>query len=270
MRQAFWMIAVGCGMLLAAPAAHAALAISPTRIVLQGKPNARLTGAFTLLNNGQEILRVNVEPEDWAGGVSGERQPVEWVTFRPTTLELKPGQRAKVNFTVRVPRQASGELRTQVFFSSDVSGTAMPVRSRFGAILYVVVDGTEELGASIRDVKATYTASTPGVHRPDRLDVLVKLRNHSNTHIVPSGDIELKDAQDVLVATIPLQSGWALLPREEDAYHAIGHGVYLSPGLYTMTVTIRYGADVGQPTTFTETMPARTHPDGSVEILGSP
>jgi hypothetical protein len=258
------------GLFVAAPEARAALTVSPMRVVLHGKPRAALVSYFTVENTGDARLEIEVEPEDWSRGVQGDRGAVEWLTVHPKRVNLKPGQRARVKCTVRVPKQASGELRTQVFFSSHVSGAAMPVRSRLGAILYVVVEDTQQLDAAVTDVAASYTASTPGIASPDRFDVAVRIHNRSNVHVAPSGDVELRDQAGIIVARIPLQSGWALLPNEQDAYHAIGHGLYLKPGAYTLAVTVRYGADVRRLTTITSTFTARLTPEGSVEVFASP
>src|SRR3990167_9538285 len=149
--------------------AEAGLSVSPPRTVLQGKPNKTLTGYFTLTNEGDTPLQVSVEPEDWARGIGGGRGPVPWLKVKPTALTLRPGKTSRIKFTVRIPKDASGELRAQVFFTSVEAGQtsdsegAMSLRSRLGAIIYVVVEGTERIEGGITKVQAFYAASTPGV-----------------------------------------------------------------------------------------------------------
>src|SRR3990167_5676992 len=187
-----WSVVFWAWLLMVSTVAEAGLSVSPPRTVLQGKPNKTLTGYFTLTNEVDTPLQVSVEPEDWARGIGGGRGPVPWLKVKPTALTLRPGKTSRIKFTVRIPKDASGELRAQVFFTSVEAGKtsdsegAMSLRSRLGAILYVVAEGTERIEGGITKVQAFYAASTPGVKRPDRLEVVMGIHNRSNTHIVRS------------------------------------------------------------------------------------
>ena len=155
------LLLVACCLSLV-PDVEAGLSVSPPRTVLQGKPNKTLTGYFTLTNDGEHPLEVRVEPEDWAGGIGGGRGPVPWLKITPTQLMLRPGKTSRVKFTVRIPKDASGELRAQVFFTTTEAGEpshsegAMSLRSRLGAIIYVAVEGTEHIEGDITKVQALY------------------------------------------------------------------------------------------------------------------
>jgi len=253
--------------------AEAGLSVSPPRTVLQGKPNKTLTGYFTLTNDGAHPLQVRVEPENWAGGIRGGRGPVPWLKVKPTTLTLRPGKPSRVKFTVRIPKDASGELRAQVFFTTqevaDASAGegAVSLRSRLGAILYVVVEGTQRIEGAITKVQAFYAASTPGVKRPDRLEVVMGIQNRSNVHIVPDGHVDIRNDKGEIVETVPLQSGWGLLPNEEDTYRAIKHGVHLKPGPYTLELTIFIGGDLRHPVTVTKTATIEIDEAGKLRLI---
>ncbi len=249
-----------------APAAQAALSVSPTRVVLQGKPDDRLTGFFTVANQGEAPLEVRIEPEDWSGGMSGARGPVDWLHIRSKPLRLRPGKSTRVKYTIRIPGNAHGELRTQVFFTTETSGGVAPMRSRLGAIIYVGIRGTQEISGEITKVDVSYTASTPGIKKPDRLDVAIRVHNTSNVHIAPEGSVVVRDETGRRVATVPLQSGWGLLPKEEDLYHAIGHGVYLAAGRYTIDVTVICGGDIRHPITATKTVQAVVTEKGALRL----
>jgi len=265
-----------CGILWFCGVAEAGLSVSPSRTVLQGKPNKTLTGYFTLTNNGEHPLEVRVEPEDWAGGIGGGRGPVSWLKVQPTALTLRPGKTSRVKFTARIPKDASGELRAQVFFTTeqvpDASGGdgAMSLRSRLGAIFYVVAEGTERIDGAITKVQAFYAPSTPGIARPDRLEVVMGIHNRSNTHVVPDGRVDIRNDKGEIVETVPLQSGWGLLPNEEDTYRAIKHGVHLKPGRYALEITISIGGDLRHPVTMTKTIEAVVDDAGTLRLLTSP
>jgi len=255
--------------------AEAGLSVSPPRVVLQGKPNKTLTGYFTVTNKGETPLDVRVEPEDWAGGIGGGRGPVPWLKVKPTALTLRPGKESRVKFTVRLPKDASGELRAQVFFTTSEAGEAsageqaMSLRSRLGTIIYVAVEGTERVEGAITKVEAFYTASTPGVTQPDRLEVVMHVHNRGNAHIVPEGRVDIRNDKGEIVEHVQLQSGWGLLPNEEDAYHAIGHGVHLRPGRYALEMAIVVGGDLRHPVTITKTADAIVDDTGALRLLTS-
>ena len=249
-----------------APAAQA-LSISPPRTVHQTKPGKALTGFFTVTNDTDTPLKVKVEPEDWAQGLTGKRGAVPWLTVKPAKLMLRPGKEARVKYTIRVPKDASGELRAQVFFTSESTERSVSMRSRLGAIIYVGVEGTERIDAEITTLEAFYTASTPGVAKPDRMDVVLGIQNRSNVHIIPGGRIRFRDAKDVVVETVTLQEGWGLLPNEEDRYHAIQHGVHLKPGTYSIDIAVECGNDLRHPKTITKTVRAEVSPQGTVRVL---
>jgi len=264
------LLIAGC-ILALAPAAHASLTVSPTRVVLQVKTGKTHTGFFTLHNGGEAPLEIAVEAEDWAGGISGDRAPVSWLTVKPKAVTLAPGKGARVKYTVRAPKETVGELRTQVFFTT-MTGSAgtMRTRSRLGTIIYVTIEGTEQIGAEVSRVSAVYTASTPGISKPDRLDLAIGVHNQSNVHIIPNGQVVLRDAKGGKAATVSFPQGWGLLPNEEDLYHAIGSGIHLAPGRYTMEITISCGADVRKPTSITKTLHAVVSPSGGIELESVP
>lgn len=250
-----------------APILEAAVTVSPSRIVLRSHPTKTLTGYFTVENPGDAPIELTVEPEDWAGGIGGSRGPVPWLSLKPTKLTLRPGKVARVKYVVRVPKEATGELRAQVFFTSLVGGGSVPIRSRLGTIIYVTIKGTERIEGSIGQVKGFYTASTPGIAKPDRLELVMRIHNRGNAHIIPEGRALIKDKDGFPVADIPIPAGWGLLPNQEDAYRAIGHGIHLAPGRYLVDLTILFGSDLGQPTTLTKTLRAELTEKGEWRFL---
>jgi len=253
---------------------QAALNVSPSRVVLQVKPRQTRTGYFFLENRGDTPLQVRVEPEDWAGGITGGRGLVPWLSVTPAQLSLRPGRRGKVTYVIRVPQHASGELRAQIFFTTTETSEAVSLRSRLGTMLYVGVKGTEHIAGEITQVEVRYIASTPGVATPDRLDVAFGIHNQGNVHLIPEGQVVVRDVARQPVATIALPAGWGLLPHEQEIYHALQHGVHLKPGVYTMEIDVICGKDLGHPTALTKMLdviideqglvrqpdPASTHP----------
>ena len=260
-------VVVGLAALCAgAPPAQAALKVAPSRTTLIVQPGQTRAGTYTLENTGDEPIRVAIEPEDWSGGTGGGRGPVRWLSVHPTDVTVSPGKPERVQYTVQVPSDAEGELRVQVFFTSEqLNAAGKPtLRSRLGTIIYVNVEGTAAPEAAIRDVTASYTAATPGAKKPDQLSLAINIRNSGNAHIAPEGRVIVQDDAGRGVARFPLRGGWGLLPNEEDAYHAIGSGVYLSPGHYTVRILVTYGGDLHYAGTTTRTYDAEVSDDYQV------
>ncbi len=249
-------MAVSCAILASGLTVDAGIRVSPSRIVLQGKPRQKLSGTFHVENPGPTPVEVRVEPEDWSGGITGSRGQVSWLSVHPETLIVKPGKRAKVQYTIRIPAQASGELRSQVFFTANApaSESETSIHSRLGTIVYVGIQGTERIDAEIGEVSVIYSASTPDIAQPDRLEAVIRVRNRGNVHLIPEGEVSIRNEEGQVVASVTLPPGWGLLPGEEEEYHAIGHGVHLAPGPYQIDITIRGGADFGLPIVLTKSI----------------
>ena len=145
----------------------------------------------------------------------------------------------------------------------------MPMRSRLGAIIYVGIKGTQRLEAEITRVQAYYTSETPGAKQPNRLEVVIGVLNRSNSHIVPEGSVVIRDEKGKAIETVPIQSGWGLLPNEEDKYRAIGHGVNLREGKYTLEVTVLFGKDILSPSSVIKTIQAIVNKEGILQLQDS-
>lgn len=256
---------VGAILVGATASAEAGLKVGPSRVVLRAKSGEVLPGSFLVENDGEAPMDVHVEPEDWSGGAGGDRGSVPWLTVRQAQFTAKPGERLEVTYQIRVPEEASGELRAQVFFSSQAAEAGSP-RARLGVIIYVAIEGTVQIAGEIAQVRAFYAPSTPEVTQPDRLEVVIGVRNRGNTHVVPTGHVVVLDAAGQAVARVPVQSGWGLLSGEEDSYRAIGYDIHLKPGAHRLEVTIVLGDDVGQPTTITKTLEMTVGAAGELQL----
>jgi len=266
MRNVTVAVLLGVALWFPGVRAEAALAVAPSRVVLQGKPKQTLRGFFLLENRGEEALTVHVEPEDWNGGIGGTRGPVSWLTMQPTSLTLRPQHKAKVTYAVRVPKDAQAELRAQVFFTMETAG-ATPLRSRLGTIVYVAISGTEHIDGEVTKVETAYTATTPGITKPNQLDIAMRIHNRSNIHIVPEGTVVVRDLGGHEIATLTLRAGWGLLPNEEDTYRVVSHDIHLKPGRYTLELDLRCGGDVHHSTSITKVLEAVVTTDDQFHLL---
>lgn len=245
MKRAIWLSLVSL-YFLSLPLAEAALSVAPSRVVLKLKAGERETGFYTVQNRGDAKLSVKVQPVDWSYGIHGKRETVEWFTVDPKEFVLKPGEEAKVRYRVKTSKSDEGENRTQVFFISEPIGGESPLVTRLGTIVYVAIDGTERLEASITDVRVDSLNGVEEVEKPDKLRFHIDILNLGNAHVVPEGRVVIYDDEENRVEHIKLTGGWGLLPQETHTYQALKSGVYLKPGNYTAKIFIFYGGDLNR------------------------
>lgn len=171
----------------------AAFQVSPTRF--EFSLSQRFTNFFTVTNNADQPVRVRV----YAAFVTrrdGELVEVEqhpydlsqWLVLNPRRLNLRPGQRQVVRFSVRPPGGlAEGEYRAVVFFeelppppsesgaAGDTGDVSFQLRllTRLGITIY----------GTVGSPSAALTARQTGVEVGERqLRVQGVLRNSGNKH----------------------------------------------------------------------------------------
>ncbi len=251
---------------LMAPVVQASVSVGPSRVVLKMNAGEKESGFYTVQNKGDAKLKVNVEPVDWAYGVEGEREPIDWLSVDPKEFVLKPGEEKKVRYRVKTNKSDTGEKRTQVFFVSQPLGGESPLVSRLGTIVYVAIEGTEILEASIVGVKVDSLSSVPEVDKPDKLRFDVSILNLGNCHIVPEGRVVIKNDAGRSVDQIKITGGWGLLPQETHGYQALKAGIYLKPGDYTADVLIFYGGDLNKRRKAEKTVHFRVNEAGEAAL----
>ena len=170
-------------------------------------PGAVIEDAMIVVNTGTVALPLTVYAADAFTAPSGEIDVLvdgtpsvdsgTWVSVTPTTLDLAPGQRAEVAFTVSVPVDARPGDHAAGIVTSLVSHDAsqsLSVDRRLGTRINVRVAGDLAPAALVSGVEAGYTPSwNPLV--PGTLTITYSVQNSGNTRIT---------AQETIAASGPI------------------------------------------------------------------
>lgn len=226
-----------------------ALIIGPARMEAR-LPAGEVAGIDYYAQNDTEApIHVTVEPENWAKGTYDySKFPInKWIKVDSSEFDLKPKEIKKLRLTVRVPKDAKGELVAQIFFSSLPAGAdpTTGIRSRLGAVLYIAIKNTEKPVLVVKGIKVSGVADNA-----NKLKIEVSARNDGNVHIRPAaGVINIFDQKGRRVAQAALEVDSSTLPASESVYEALLDSPELRQGNYSVSCEIKYGKMYGREKT---------------------
>ncbi|MBI2104264.1 MAG: hypothetical protein HYT90_01610 [Candidatus Omnitrophica bacterium] len=213
-----------------------------------------VTGAIEVENQGDEPVQLEVYLQDWEylEGGNGEKQfsspgsspwsASSWISYYPSRLELPGRGKGTVEYTVRVPMDASGGRYAVLFFESavgasppDEQGVVVQYTGRLGSLFEIEVAGTVERTGELREV----TVGRPDDDRP--LALGYSFVNTGNVVLRPKAYFNIVDRTGRYFGrgefnplyTFPGRSG-------STATEWTGR---LPVGDYTLLVTVDLGAD---------------------------
>ena len=217
-----------------------------------------MQGSVELLNNGDQPLKVKVYLEDWsytdAGDGSKEfvapattpRSCAAWVSFFPQEFDLPAAGRALVDYTVRVPQEASldGGYYAVLFFESTIAaphtpeadGVLVKYAARLGSLFMVEVKGTVRREARL----AALTVLPP--QGPNPLKIETQLANEGNVSLSCDGSFHLLTTDNRIAARgeVPHRYVW---PGHQVPVYGEWVGS-LSAGAYTAVMTYDCGEEL--------------------------
>ncbi len=217
-----------------------------------------MQGSIDLLNNGTEPLRVKVYLEDWfytdAGDGSKEfvapattpRSCAAWVSFFPQEFDLPAAGRAVVDYTIRVPQDASldGGYYAVLFFESTIAeaqtpeadGVLVKYAARLGSLFMVEVKGAVRREARLAALSAL---PSRGSHP---LTIEAQLANEGNVSLSCGGSFHLLTQDNRIAARgeLPHRYVW---PGRQAPVSGEWAGS-LSAGTYTVVATYDCGEEL--------------------------
>ncbi len=198
-----------------------ALTISPPIYELGAFPGQEIVTGLKIYNETEESKTFYFESQNFRAKENEGGEPVfasgdekgglaSWVEFPFESMTLKPGEKGKIDFKIKVPKNADpGGHYAVIFLSSSLStggGGAVGVASKIGALVLLRVEGdVREEGKlaefSLKDKKTFYE------HLP--IDFLVRVENTGTVHIKPAGKIKIKNllgqTKDEILVNIAIQ-----------------------------------------------------------------
>lgn len=214
------------------------LNVSPGRIEISVAPAKGYEDVLLVRNTEKNNLEVKLRIEDWFKAPEGagkeKSSGFDWLEIKPLEFELKEGEIKQVNFKVTIPKNARGELNGMLFVEGRPKETAegaIGINTSIGIPIYVMIKGTEQFKAEVEGLEV--------VNRSP-LELTVKIKNRGNVHIRPTGAIEIKNKNGILI-TIPLNEyNYPVLPLSSRTLE-IRSDKKLEQGEYVADIKMGYG-----------------------------
>ena len=161
------------------------------------------TGAATLYTSVEDFVAGDdsgkpkfIKPED---EVSATYSLSHWISLENESITLAPGETREVRFSVKVPPKSEpGGHYGAIFFSlGSPDKTQVAVVQQIGVLLLVNVPGNVQVSGSFRELQIgqksgeLFSSGTSFASFPIAFETI--FQNTGNTHIKPTGKIELVD-----------------------------------------------------------------------------
>lgn len=142
------------------------ITLTPTAKEHEVDPGEQVNDKFQIYNTGQVEYEFQVYARPFSvvgesykqdfSTVEPRSDAYEWVQFEKTQYRLQPGEHVDVNYTLRIPDNASpgghyGILFSEIQPTKNQDGTAIAAKSRVGAVLRVRVSGDVERSGQYLD-----------------------------------------------------------------------------------------------------------------------
>ncbi len=245
----------------ATAAAQSAVAIDTPTKLYRAKPGAVLNYTLQVYNPSPDPVRVRVSVGDWTLKPDGQPVFLEpgslpqsaagWVTFTPSTFELKGKERREVRYTLRVPEDAEpGSHWTALFLLAENPAPApgkklAAFRIRVAHTIYVNVPPLAHGGAILG------LSATPPEDPAKPVVVAVQYANTGNAAHAVTGRIEVRNARGETVGRLEVDRT-VVLPGSTRVLLARFFGP-VPPGDYAVLAVLNYGdpaTDVAGQTVF--------------------
>ena len=260
---------VAATALAAIPAAQGqlGLGLSPMRLDVRISPAAQHSGVLSLSNSSPDKVRVRAELLDFfidATGTPQFERTVEgekeyscrtWLTLNPSEFEMKPGERMRIRYTVRVPETATarsyhcGAGFTTVPVVTQSAETGLQTAVRVVAAFYAII-GNPGIEASFKDMILEYTPEI----QDSRWRAVVLLENYGYMHFRPVGSLDVLDAAGKVVESAVFRP-LPVLPKRTQRFL---FPLKLSQGKYTLRARVDLGTrEIQEVITSVEARPDR-------------
>ena len=221
-----------------------ALIIGPSRFEVRLPAKEIADIDYYVQNDTSNPIHVTVDPENWFRDVYNYAglKISDWIKIGESEFDLNPKEIKKLSVTVKVPKEARGEIVAQIFFASAISETAGNaggrINARLGAILYVAIKDTEKVKAEIMGIDVKNT----GEGKAAQLKIDVAVQNEGNVHIRPaSGILTIYDGKGQEAARINMPPEQSVLPGRTEKYSVVWDNPTLKEGNYSISCEIKYG-----------------------------
>jgi hypothetical protein len=207
---------LAAGFFVSAAQAEKLPFMSQSKIRVVVSPGERAFGEITLDNPTAEDKSMRLYLEDWyylPGGTgakeflpanSSSTSACSWITFSPAEAVVPAFGKQRINYSVNVPKNATGARFATLFFETLISKGVLPesdrsagldINVRVATLFYVEVKGTVERTAKISNLEIK-----PAKETKESLDITLDFENTGNTDITTSGNFSLMNDEGLVSA----------------------------------------------------------------------
>ena len=246
-----------CYFLACISSAHAfSLNLNPPSIRLTVGTGESTSGKITLENRGDLKLSVKAYVEDWVYAKDGSKDFKEagstpyscakWIKLSQEKFDLNPKEIKEIEYTLTVPKDATGGHYAVIFFESLIEqakaqvqaapagGQGVAVAGRIGTIVYHETKGLVNKKGSILDLKAS------GYEKAKPLRVELTFKNEGNTQLQADGKLSLLDSSGNKVAETEVRRIYSL-PGDPAGKELVFSKIELKKGRYILKGALEYG-----------------------------
>jgi len=200
-----------------------AVTISNGEFVIRSLPGQQASSTFSIGNNEDEALVVDIMPVDWQRDKFGnlvflgpndhERSIANWIEHDPKQFVLSPDANQEINFSVLTPSDATGsywggflaEVRSESDLEQEADGVGVAIATRF--LIKIFVD----TAAGINAQGSLLSIQNRGFN-PYAIDV--DFLNTGNTRLENiRGRVEVRNLTGDTVKSIPIND-FTVLPGD--------------------------------------------------------
>lgn len=206
--------------------AHASLSISPLKHELTIEAGKERSEIIKVTNNSDAPITLYSSKEDFIAGddsgtptfVKPQNQTSDiyslsnWISIENQNITLAKGETREVRFSVKVPANGEpGGHYGAIFFSPGApSGAQVAVVQRLGVLVLINVPGNIQIAGSMESFRIgkltgkEFSESESFDSFPISFET--KFKNEGNTHLKPTGKIELVDENGEILKSVGKES----------------------------------------------------------------
>ncbi len=231
--------------------------VSPLAINLDLEKRDIVSETITLINNSQRVVRVyasvNTVAEDGEGIVESFVQKVEadrtntpttWIEISRKRIELKPGEKREVPFTVRMnPNTQAGDYNVFIGFAEGSNRQKAEKKVREGdapgTIVHISVDQVQNQFLRLENFVVDKFVS-----EADTDTLSFTLSNPGRGDVVPRGEVIFYDNNGAEIGALPINTDDQLVPGDGKTDFTMEVPEELSIGKYKAFLSVEYGENL--------------------------
>ncbi len=160
--------------------------VVPIRVEEHLKPGEETTGTYTIRNFDPTPLRIELEWFD----KSIESENDTWFEFEKEFVEIPPESTADVNYTIRMPENATGLYYARIRFSENPpEDVPIGISKRYNYPLLVAVEGTQHYDYTVHEIDILNTGVPVTT-------INIFITNNANVLFRPHGEVLINPVDD--------------------------------------------------------------------------